>query len=177
MFFQILKEKKFTMIFDREIIRNYKICIINPDYTKTKFQSNKLMSTISDPRFLLDPSNDLNLTFEIAFVDKANIYDQINKLHREKNYDLYFNICSGIVYDDVPGFEVITALEYYNLPYCGSDERFLNITKKEMKSLALKHSINTPKYWFVHTKEDIIKAAEHIKTYPMFIKHYKSTKF
>ena len=58
------------------------------------------------------------------------------------------------------------------MPYCGSDERFLNITKKEMKSLALRHGINTPKYWFIHTKQDIMLAAEHLGIYPMFIKHY-----
>jgi D-alanine-D-alanine ligase len=73
---------------------------------------------------------------------------------------------------DTAGYEVIRALEYYNLAYTGADEKFFSLKKSSMKSLALSCGINTPNYCFAYSDEDIILADKQIGTYPMFVKHF-----
>ena len=148
---------------------NLKICILNSDYTKSTSPLKEVYQNFPlDPRVHLKNSD---IEWDIALIDKVNIYSQINRL-RQKKYDLYFNLCGDSLDGDTAGYEVIRALEYYNLAYTGSDEKFYLLKKSSMKSLALSCGISTPKYFFAYNNEDIELADKHIIKYPMFVKHF-----
>jgi D-alanine-D-alanine ligase len=151
-------------------LKPLKICILNSDYSKSTSPLKKIYE-----KFPLDPRVHLKkydtIEWDSVLIDKANIYSQINKL-RQKRYDLYFNLCSGVLDDDIAGFEVIRALEYYNLAYTGPNEKFCLLKKSAMKSLALSSGINTPKFYFAYDDKDIELTDKHIATYPMFVKHF-----
>jgi D-alanine-D-alanine ligase len=149
-------------------LNSLKICILNSDYTKSTQNLTKEDTLPNDPRIFL---NKLELEWDSVLIDKANIYSQINKL-RQNKYDLYFNLCDDLIDGDTAGFEVIRALEYYNLAYTGPDEKFYLLKKSAMKSLALSSGINTPKFYFAYDDKDIELADKHIATYPMFVKHF-----
>ena len=158
------------MTFDFKKFKNLKICILNSDYSKSTTPLKEIYQTFPlDPRVYLKKCD--TIEWDSVLIDKANIYSQINKL-RQKRYDLYFNLCCGALDDDLAGFEVIRALEYYNLAYAGPDEKFCLLKKSVMKSLALSWGINTPNFYFAYNDDDIKLADRHIAKYPMFVKHF-----
>jgi len=144
---------------------NLKICILNDDYSNSTvpFDDNQ------DPRFYLPA--DINWNSKLVEIDKNKVSSQIKDLAKE-NFDLFFNLCSGKPDEDLAGVEVIYELENLNLPYVGSNAKSYMIHKKQMKQVAVMNEINTPKFYFAHSKEDIDLAIKHIKNYPMFVKHF-----
>jgi D-alanine-D-alanine ligase len=151
------------------LLKPLKICILNSDYSKSTSPLKEIYENFPlDPRVHLKNSN---IQWDSVLIDKLNVYPQINKL-RQKRYDIYFNLCCGVLDDDIVGYEVIRALEYYNLAYTGPDEKFCLLKKSAMKSLALSSDINTPTFYFAYNNEDIELADKHIGKYPMFVKHF-----
>jgi D-alanine-D-alanine ligase len=152
-------------------LKNIKICILNSDYSKSTSPLKEIYQKFSlDPRVYLKKKSD-TIEWDSVLIDKANIYSQINKL-RQNKYDLYFNLCGDTIDGDTAGFEVIRALEYFNLAYTGPDEKFYLLKKSAMKSLALSSGINTPKFYFAYNDVDIELADKLIAKYPMFVKHF-----
>ena len=148
-------------------LNNLKICILNSDNSKSASPNNQAFPL--DPRVFLPNSN---IQWDLVFVDKANIFAQINKLKYHHHYDLFFNLCCGAVDSDVAGYEVIRALEYYKLAYTGADEKASLLKKSAMKMVCHGCDISMPDYFFVHNDQDIELANEHLRRYPMFVKPF-----
>ncbi len=145
-----------------------KICVLIMDYSTSTQYPGYIPS--EDPRYYL---TELPWEGEKVFINKSNVFSQIQEVAK-KNYDVFFNLCNGRPEEDLPGVEVIQALESLNLPYVGSSEKPFRLNKKQQKQNAIKNGINTPNFYFCHSKEDLNLAINRIKTYPMFVKAWNS---
>lgn len=90
-----------------------------------------------------------------------------------QGFDLYFNLCDGAADQDVPGIEVVRALERHRVPFVGSTSDFYEPTREQMKEACRRQGILTPDYVFAHCEADVERAAECLK-FPLFVKHYSS---
>ena len=145
-----------------------KICILQSSYQHTK----SIFKDIDPPQNPLNwLRHPLKHTFDVIPIDKANSVLQIKDL-KQKKYDVAINLCDGAWDEDKAGAEVLDALEFFGIPYTGSDKYFYSITKEKMKMLALYYEVPTPNYIFIYDlNEDLPIAIKNLK-YPLIVKHY-----
>jgi len=122
-----------------------------------------------DPRPFLSEATWHVETFE----DKRTSAEQVRRLVNKGIYDLYFNLCDGAADQDVPGIEIIHALEDLNVPFTGGTSTFYEPSREEMKAACRFADIATPRYIMARTAEDVERAAYTLR-FPLFVKHYSS---
>lgn len=121
-----------------------------------------------DPRpFLPDARVDV-LTLE-----KESAVAQVVEAHRNREYDLYFNLCDGAWDEGRVGIEVVQALEWLDVPFTGADSRFYEPTREAMKRACAAWGVATPSYVMARTPEDVERAADTLR-FPLFVKHFNS---
>jgi D-alanine-D-alanine ligase len=91
-----------------------------------------------------------------------------------QRFDVFFNLCDGAAdQPDLPGIEVIQALEHARVPFTGATSNCYEPTRVEMKQACATCGIKTPAYVVAHTTDDVERAARELQ-FPLFVKHYSS---
>ena len=139
-----------------------KVCVLQPDYTGSPVDYGNY-----DPPRHLDawlPGHQV----DNLFLRKATSYAQIMKAARQ-NYDIFINLCEGYPEWDIPGFDVIWALERLNLPFTGTSMRNFLHSKETMKIVAQKNGVVTPPWYIAHSLADLAALPAALR-YPLFVK-------
>jgi len=140
------------------------ICVLQSSYENSDSPFKKFDSYCNPGYFSPDHN------WESVLVNKATSYQQIQELSK-KNFDVFINLCDGAPDEDRAGVEVIQALEHFNVPYTGADQKFYEPTKEMMKMVAHRVGVDTPAFVFAYNEKDISEAAETL-TFPLIVKHY-----
>jgi len=156
------------------LLKKLRICVLVSNYATSKYL-NGIVNESPNPQKFLSSSFKPPWEWETRLIGKENVFQQINALKKLDNFDVYFNLCNGALNDDVAGIEVIKALDFFGLPYTGSDETFFSLNKQDMKAIALASGVNTPRYHFAFNETDIYLASKHLSNaYPLIAKAFNS---
>jgi hypothetical protein len=139
-----------------------KICVLQPNYTGSPVDYGNY-----------DPPRDLTAWLpghqvDHLFLRKSTTYLQLMKA-AEQGYGVYINLCEGYPEWDIPGFDVIWALERLNLPFTGTTMRNFLHSKETMKIVAHACGVNTPAWWVVRNWKDLKSMPSSLR-YPLFVK-------
>jgi len=139
-----------------------KVCVLQPDYTGSPVD----YGNYDPPRNLAPwlPGHQV----DNLFLRKATSYAQLMKASAQ-NYDIYVNLCEGYPEWDIPGFDVIWALERLNLPFTGTTMRNFLHSKETMKIVAHSCGVSTAPWWIVHNEAEIVSIPRFLR-YPLFVK-------
>jgi D-alanine-D-alanine ligase len=124
-----------------------------------------------------DPKRDLSVimpeaTIDHIFLNKLSTYQQLKQL-KEKNYDIYINLCEGYLEWKVPSIDVITSLDLLELPYTGPSANLYDPTKAIMKYLAFCESVKTPAHIVIESYDEIDALPGNLQ-FPLFVKPAKA---
>ena len=149
-----------------ESFSKLKIAVLQPDY-----------STSGVDYQYYDPKRDLSVimpeaTIDHIFLNKLSTYQQLKQL-KEKNYDIYVNLCEGYLEWKVPSIDVITSLDLLELPYTGPSANLYDPTKAIMKYLAFCESVKTPAHAVIESYEEIDTLPGNLQ-FPLFVKPAKA---
>lgn len=149
-----------------ESFAKLKIAVLQPDY-----------STSGVDYQYYDPKRDLSVimpeaTIDHIFLNKLSTYQQLKQL-KEKNYDIYINLCEGYLEWKVPSIDVITSLDLLELPYTGPSANLYDPTKAIMKYLAFCESVKTPAHVVIESYEEIDTLPGNLQ-FPLFVKPAKA---
>lgn len=149
-----------------ESFSKLKIAVLQPDY-----------STSGVDYQYYDPKRDLSVimpeaTIDHIFLNKLSTYHQLKQL-KEKNYDIYVNLCEGYLEWKVPSIDVITSLDLLELPYTGPSANLYDPTKAIMKYLAFCESVKTPAHAVIESYEEIDTLPGNLQ-FPLFVKPAKA---
>ena len=149
-----------------ESFAKLKIAVLQPDY-----------STSGVDYQYYDPKRDLSVimpeaTIDHIFLNKLSTYQQLKQL-KEKNYDIYVNLCEGYLEWKVPSIDVITSLDLLELPYTGPSANLYDPTKAIMKYLAFCESVKTPAHAVIESYEEIDTLPGNLQ-FPLFVKPAKA---
>jgi D-alanine-D-alanine ligase len=103
---------------------------------------------------------------------KRGSVDQVERLIGD-GFDLFFNLCDGAADQDIPGIEVIEALERHGVPFTGAVSSCYEPSRVQMKDACRAIGIATPAYVVARTDADVERAAAELR-FPLFVKHYSS---
>lgn len=105
--------------------------------------------------------------------DKASGPVQTRELIRQ-GFDLFFNLCDGAEgQDDLPGIEVVRALEEAGVPFTGASSAFYEPTRQQMKEACARAGLAYPKWVRIRSESDVDQALAELR-FPMFVKHENS---
>ncbi|MHC5027916.1 MAG: D-alanine--D-alanine ligase family protein, partial [Planctomycetota bacterium] len=99
--------------------------------------------------------------------------DQVERLIREDDFDLYFNLCDGAADEDHAGIEVIETLERHGVPFTGAVSSCYEPSRVAMKKACRQIGIATPAYVVARKEADVERAARTL-SFPLFVKHHSS---
>jgi D-alanine-D-alanine ligase-like ATP-grasp enzyme len=139
-----------------------KVCVLQPDYSTTSVDYKNY-----DPPRNLSPllSKD---TVDHIFLNKLTTYKQLKELSKA-GYDIFVNLCEGYPEWEVPGVDVIYALESLNLPFTGPSSATYDLPKALLKYVAYCEDVPTPVYVLIE-KEEELKALPPELQFPLFVK-------
>jgi D-alanine-D-alanine ligase len=121
-----------------------------------------------DPRPFL-PEHEWHVA---VLAGKRASVDEVERLLGE-GFDLFFNLCDGAEDQDLPGIEVIQALERHGVPFTGAVSSCYEPSRVEMKEACRRIGIATPAYVVARDEADVERAAETLD-FPLFVKHHSS---
>ena len=120
-----------------------------------------------------DPSHYLiEYTWQM-FKPKPDVVQFFETLHATQQFDVYLNLCDGLMRDGYSGLEVVKALEALNLPFTGADSNFYDPTREEMQSAAERRQIRFARGGQVTTVPEAEALSESLR-YPLMVKHPNS---
>lgn len=139
-----------------------KVCVLQPDYSTTGVDYKNY-----------DPPRDLSpllpeATVDHVFLNKLTTHRQLKQLAK-KGYDIFVNLCEGYADWEVPGIDVIYALETLNLPFTGPSSRIYDPPKELMKYVAYCEGVLSPAFMVVTKEEELTKLPPSL-SYPLFVK-------
>ena len=109
----------------------------------------------------------------VTLKGKVDSVRQVEELISARKHDLFFNLCDGAADQDIPGIEVIQAMERHGVPFAGASSECYEPTRVQMKEACARLGIATPNYVVASTAEDVERAAATLR-FPLFVKHYSS---
>ena len=146
--------------------KDLKICVLQPDYSTSEV----------DYQYY-DPKRDLSSImpeahFDHVFLNKLTTYQQLKEL-KDKNYDIYINLCEGYLEWTVPSIDVIMSLDLLGLPYTGPSTNLYDPPKTIMKYLAFCEDVKTPAHIHIESEEDMTQLPGNLQ-FPLFVKPAKA---
>jgi D-alanine-D-alanine ligase-like ATP-grasp enzyme len=146
--------------------KDLKVCVLQPDY-----------STSGVDYQYYDPKRDLTAILPEAqvdhiFLNKLTTYQQLKKL-KEKEYDIFVNLCEGYLEWKVPSIDVITSLDLLELPYTGPSANLYDPAKTIMKYLAFCEDVKTPAHILIESLEELHELPGNLQ-FPLFVKPAKA---
>ena len=139
-----------------------KVCVLQPDYSTTGVDYKNY-----------DPPRDLSrllpeATVDHVFLNKLTTHRQLKQLAKE-GYTIFVNLCEGYADWEVPGIDVIYALETLNLPFTGPSSRIYDPPKDLMKYVAYCEGVLSPAFVVVKKEEDLVSLPPSL-SFPLFVK-------
>ncbi|MBK7559349.1 MAG: SET domain-containing protein-lysine N-methyltransferase [Chitinophagaceae bacterium] len=143
-----------------------KICVLQPDYSTSDVDYQNY-----------DPPRDLShllpgAGFDHVLLNKLSTYKQLKEL-KQKNYDIFVNLCEGYLEWNIPSVDVIYFMELLNLPFTGPTSLLYDPPKDLMKYVAYTAGIKTPAFALIQTLDCIETDCSHLQ-YPLFVKPDKA---
>lgn len=139
-----------------------RVCVLQPDYSTTGVDYKNY-----DPPRNLSPLLP-EATVDHVFLNKLTTHKQLRTLSK-KQYDIFVNLCEGYPDWEVPGVDVIYALETLNLPFTGPPSRIYDVPKEVMKYVSYCEEVRTPAYRAITDMADLEEAAVSLR-FPLFVK-------
>jgi len=139
-----------------------KVCVLQPDYSTTSVDYKNY-----DPPRNLTPLLP-HSTVDHVFLNKLTTYKQLKELSKA-GYDIFVNLCEGYPEWEVPGVDVIYALESLNLPFTGPTSATYDLPKALLKYVAYCEDVPTPIYALIEKEEDLLVFPAGLD-YPLFVK-------
>ncbi|MBD1923177.1 SET domain-containing protein-lysine N-methyltransferase [Microcoleus sp. FACHB-831] len=139
-----------------------KVCVLQPDYSQSAVDYKNYDPPRNLSHLLLEDQVDH------VFLNKATTYRQLKEL-KNKDYNIFVNLCTGCLDWEVPSIDVIVALEQLNLPYTGPTFDLYEINKELMKYVAYVAGVRTPAFVKAETLADVESACENLQ-FPLFVK-------
>lgn len=142
-----------------------RICLLTPqDLAADPFPADDWPC---DPRPYLPEAE-----WHVETLEKATSVKTIRRLVRE-GFDVFFNLCDGTPECNVPGIEVVRALERLGVPFTGATSEFYEPSRVTMKRLCRELGIATPAHVLAKSEQDVARAAARLR-YPLIVKHHSS---
>ena len=146
--------------------QDLKICVLQPDYSTSKVDYQNY-----------DPKRDLSVimpeaTIDHIFLNKLTTYQQLKEL-KEKQYDIYINLCEGYLEWEVPSIDVIMSLDLLELPYTGPSANLYDPPKTTMKYLAFCEDVKTPAHMLIESEAAMAELPGNL-SFPLFVKPAKA---
>jgi len=143
-----------------------KIAVLQPDYSTSGVDYQNY-----------DPKRDLSdlipeAHFDHVYLNKLTTYQQLKEL-KDKQYDVYINLCEGYLEWKVPSIDVITSLDLLELPYTGPSANLYDPPKTIMKYLAFCEAVKTPAHILVESYEELASLPGNLQ-FPLFVKPAKA---
>jgi len=110
--------------------------------------------------------------WHVAVLEKPGSVRAVNALAKD-GFDIFFNLCDGSPGEDVPGIEVVRALERLGVPFTGANSAFFDPSRTAMKRVCRRMGIATPAHVMARDERDVNRAAERLR-FPLFVKHHNS---
>jgi D-alanine-D-alanine ligase len=110
--------------------------------------------------------------WEVEYLRQGTSVAQVEERIRQR-FDVYFNLCDGAADQDIPGIEVVKALEAHGVAFTGATSEFYEPSREAMKRACRAEGIDTPAYVLARRESDVERAAETLR-FPLFVKHYSS---
>jgi D-alanine-D-alanine ligase len=110
--------------------------------------------------------------WEVEYLKHGTSVAQVERRIGER-FDLYFNLCDGAADQDIPGIEVVRALEQHGVAFTGATSEFYEPSREAMKQACRAEGIATPAHVLARTEADVERAAQELH-FPLFVKHYSS---
>jgi D-alanine-D-alanine ligase-like ATP-grasp enzyme len=139
-----------------------RVCVLQPDYSTTGVD----YKNYDPPRNLTHLLPEA--TIDHVFLNKLTTHKQLRALAKQR-YDIFVNLCEGYPDWEVPGVDVIYALETLNLPFTGPTSRIYDFPKETMKYVSYCEGVRTPAYRIVTTLSEIEHVASALH-FPLFVK-------
>jgi len=98
------------------------------------------------------------------------VFDQIRAVAEQDKFDVYFNLCDSSVNEDLPGLDVVQALEELNLPFTGASSNCYDPSREQMQAAAEAQGVGFARGHRVTAGEDVERAAKDLR-YPLMVKH------
>ena len=139
-----------------------KVCVLQPDYSTTGVD----YKNYDPPRNLsaLLPGHQV----DHVFLNKLTTHKQLKELSR-CGYDIFVNLCEGYADWEVPGIDVICALETLNLPFTGPNSKVYDPPKELMKYVAYCEGVETPAFLTIKEISALEKLPKELD-FPLFVK-------
>lgn len=139
-----------------------KVCVLQPDYSTTGVDYKNY-----------DPPRDLSpllpeATVDHVFLNKLTTHRQLKQLAK-KGYDIFINLCEGYADWEVPGIDVIYAMETLNLPFTGPSSCIYDPPKDLMKYVAYCEGVLSPAFIVVKKEEELATLPPSL-SFPLFVK-------
>lgn len=139
-----------------------RVCVLQPDYSTTGVDYKNY-----------DPPRNLSsllpgATVDHVFLNKLTTHRQLRTLSK-KGYDIFVNLCEGYPDWEVPGVDVIYALETLNLPFTGPPSRIYDLPKELMKYVSYCEDVRTPAFRAVTSLADLEEVSSSLQ-FPLFVK-------
>lgn len=141
-----------------------RICLLTPQDLAEPFGADDWPC---DPRPFVPDA-----TWHVETLEKSSSVRTVRRLARE-GFDVFFNLCDGTAECDVPGIEVVRALERLEVPFTGATSEFYEPSRVQMKRVCRRLGIPTPAYVLARNERDVERAAAKLR-YPLIVKHHCS---
>ena len=120
-----------------------------------------------------DPSQFLKSFEWQAFTLKRPVFETIKRIAEQNRFDVYFNLCDSSVEEDLPGLDVVQALEELNLPFTGASSNCYDPSRDEMQAAAESVGVGFARGYDLDPNADLAAVA-HDLVYPLIVKHPRS---
>lgn len=110
--------------------------------------------------------------WEVEYLKHGTSVAQVERRIRER-FDLYFNLCDGAADQNIPGIEVVRALEQHGVAFTGATSEFYEPSREAMKEACRAEGIATPAHVLARNEADVERAAQELR-FPLFVKHFSS---
>ena len=149
-----------------DTFKDLKICVLQPDYSTSGVDYQNY-----------DPKRDISKIMPEAIIDhvylnKLTTYQQLKQL-KDKEYNIYINLCEGYLEWKVPSIDVITSLDLLELPYTGPSANLYDPAKTIMKYLAFCEDVKTPAHILIENEEEMQQLPGNLQ-FPLFVKPAKA---
>ncbi len=109
---------------------------------------------------------------EMHLIYKASVNEQIRDL-AARGFDVFLNLCDGAWGEDVPGIEVVQALEKAGVAFTGAASDFYEPSREWMKRVCRRVGVGTPAGIFATDARGVERAAGSLR-FPLIVKHPNS---
>jgi D-alanine-D-alanine ligase-like ATP-grasp enzyme len=162
-----------------------RVCVVVSDYGESNSPTKDVDNFMCGPQLhCKDPAYE----FTVLSVHKKDVYSKLRqaitatvpvdpanasgsgRVAMRKRFDVFYVLCDGARDEDRAGIEVVEVLEKFGCAFTGARSAWYELTKIEMKVLALRNGIDTARFAVVEADDDARAACARLD-YPLIVKH------